>query len=168
MASTQTLNKAPWRRLTPDEWARVRATFLAGATAKALAVEYRTTERTIYRKAREDGWRRKDARASEPPMTPDQAEAAARALAPPGDGAAACRMMAADVALGQAARAAARSAVGMLRDGHVGPAQTYARVAGLLARLERVMPPEDAGQARDPAKADAAMRFLAAELGIEL
>lgn len=170
MASTDSLNKKPYRRVLPDEWVAIEAMYRAGATAKALAVEFVTTERTIYSHARKFGWLRKQQRAAQAAMTPVEADAAARKLGIAEDGIsgdAACRGLAADAPLDVAARAAARAAVGMLRDGHVGPAQTYARVAGLLARLDRTEG-ADVGAARDPARADAAMRYLAGELGIEL
>jgi hypothetical protein len=103
-------------------------------------------------------------------MTAEEAGTAARALGAAEDGLsgdAACRALAADAPLDVAAQAAARSAVGMLRDGHVGSAQTYARVAGLLARLEPQIG-GGAGDGEDPARADAALRFLAAALGVEV
>ena len=169
MASTHSLNKKPYRRVLPDEWMAIEAMYRAGATAKALAVEYDTTERTIYTRGREYGWLRKHQKAVGPVMTPDEADAAARALGAAKDGIsgdAACRGLAADAPLDVAARAAARAAVGMLRDGHVGPAQTYARVAGLLARLG---PTVEAGAdvERDPEAEDAAMLYLMERLGIE-
>lgn len=156
MASTHSLNKKPYRRVTPDEWVEIEALYRAGATAKALAVQFHTTERTIYTHAGKDGWLRRDHEATAEPMTPVEADAAARRLGAGPDskrgdglsGDAACRGLAADAPLDVAARAAARAAVGMLRDGHVGPAQTYARVAGLLARLDRTVEGNGAGEAR--------------------
>lgn len=148
MASTDSLNKKHYHRVTPDEWVAVEAMYRAGATAKALAVEFDTTERNIYYKARAGGWLRRDHKPTRAPMTAGEADAAARKLDVAEDGIsgdAACRGLAADAPLDVAARAAARAAVGMLRDGHVGPAQTYARVAGLLARLDRAVEGEAAG-----------------------
>lgn len=148
MASTHALNKKPYRRVTPDEWGTIEAMYRAGATARALAVAFTTTERNIYCKARAGGWLRRDHRPVQAPMTAVEADTAARRLGAPEDGLsgdAACRGLAADAPLEVAARAAARASVGMLRDGHVGPAQTYARVAGLLARLGPVVE-GDAGE----------------------
>ena len=150
MASTDSLNKKPPCRAHPDEWAEIRVLFIAGATAKALSLAYGPTERTIFTHAREGGWLRKDHKVTRPDMTAEEADAAARALGrrEDGGGDAACRGLAADAPLDVAARAAARAAVGMLRDGHVGSAQTYARVAGMLARLDRTVEGNAGGEAR--------------------
>lgn len=170
MASTHALNKKPYRRTSPDEWQEIEAMYRAGATARVLAFRYDISERTIYGQAGKQGWLRRDHVATAPPMTAEEAGTAARALGAAEDGLsgdAACRALAADAPLDVAAQAAARSAVGMLRDGHVGSAQTYARVAGLLARLEPQIG-GGAGDGEDPARADAALRFLAAALGVEV
>lgn len=177
MASTQALNKKPYRRVLPDDWLAIEAMYRAGATAKALAFRYDISERTIYGRAGKYGWLRRDHGPTAPPMTAEAAEAAARALGGVAvsaslDGArgdAACRGLAADAPLDVAARAAARSAVGMLRDGNVGPAQTYARVAGLLARLGPVVEDGDeAGAARGLSPQDAAaLAFVLERLGEE-
>ncbi len=151
MASTHSLNKKPYQRVTPDEWVEIEALYRAGATAKALAEQFDTTERTIYARAGKYGWLRRDHAATAELMTPVEADAAARRLGAAEDGLsgdAACRGLAADAPLDVAARAAARAAVGMLRDGHVGPAQTYARVAGMLARLDRTVEGNGGGEAR--------------------
>ncbi|CAN5417657.1 hypothetical protein BH09PSE1_BH09PSE1_17390 [soil metagenome] len=141
MASTDSLNKKPYRRAPPDEWAEMRVLYTAGATAKALSIAYGPTERTIDPHGRKEGWLRKDQKVTKPDMTAEEADAAARALGrrEDGGGDAACRDLAADAPLDVAARAAARAAVGMLRDGHVGAAQTYARVSGLLTRLSHTV-----------------------------
>ena len=123
----------------------MRRLYQAGATAKALVAQYGGTERTLYARARRDGWRRKDDR---PPLTglsPAEADAAARALGNgvlgADDGVAAadapCRALAVDASLGEAARAAAQSAIRMLRDLEPARAYTYARLAGTLERLAR-------------------------------
>ncbi|GAA0640452.1 hypothetical protein [Brevundimonas lenta] len=117
--------------------------YRAGATAKALAKEYGGTERTIYARARVHGWLRKDAQPLAPPLTELEADAAAREAGlearadglPPAD--APVRMLAAGASLGDAARAAAETAIRMLRDGQPARSYTYARLAGTLERLAR-------------------------------
>ena len=43
-----------------DPWARTRADYLAGMSAPVLAERYGLSERTIRRRAAEEGWRRSD------------------------------------------------------------------------------------------------------------
>ncbi len=134
------LNRRPYCRRSEAEWDELRRLYQAGATAKALVKQYGGTERTLYTRARRDGWRRKDDRAPETGLTPVQADAAVRALgldeAVPGPDAA-CRGLAADASLGEAARAAATTAIAMLRDGHTASAYAHARLAGTFERLAR-------------------------------
>ena len=139
------LHRRPHCRHSPAEWDEIRRLYQAGATAKALVQRYGGTERTLYTHARDEGWLRKDATAPEAGLTPVEADAAARALgaeaAVPGTGVpgpdAACRGLAADASPGEAARAAATTAIAMLRDGHVASAYAHARLAGTLERLAR-------------------------------
>lgn len=52
--------RKPYGRLTPKQWGDLLALYEAGATAKALAVRFNTTERTIYTHARKAKLLRKD------------------------------------------------------------------------------------------------------------
>jgi hypothetical protein len=140
MTRSTPLHRRPYCRRSEAEWDELRRLYQAGATAKALVKQYGGTERTLYTRARRDGWRRKDDR---PPLTglsPGAADAAVRTLgadeAVPGPDAA-CRALAADASLGEAARAAATTAIAMLRDGHTASAYAHARLAGTLEKLAR-------------------------------
>lgn len=184
MSSKDSLNKQPYCRRSEDAWREIEQLYRAGATAKALAREHKGTERTIYSRARKYGWLRKDQRPTGPGMTPQEADAAARRLGAPEPedpaeamvsgwdprGDAACRMLEADASAGQAAGAATAAAVRMLRDGQLGRAHAYARIAGLLGRLARTdeAAGRDQGVRYDPERTEAAMRFLAGRLGIEM
>lgn len=141
MTKETRLNRQPYCRRSAAEWDEIRRLYQAGATAKALVKQYGGTERTLYTHARDEGWLRKDD--VTPPrtgLTPVEADAAARRLgaddAVPGPEAA-CRALAADASLGEAARAAAATAIAMLRDGHTASAYAHARLAGTLERLAR-------------------------------
>ena len=140
MTQDTRLNRQPYCRRNEAEWDEIRRLCQAGATAKALVKQYGGTERTLYTRARRDGWLRKDDVAPATGLTPGEADAAARRLgaddAAPGPGAA-CRALAADASLGEAARAAATTAIAMLRDGHTASAYAHARLAGTLERLAR-------------------------------
>ena len=137
--------RQPHRRRTNAEWDEIRRLYQAGATAKALVKAYGGTERTLYTRARRDGWLRKDdawpARgAPAGGLTPREADEAVRGLgaedeAPGPD--TACRELAVDASLAEAARAAATTAIAMLRDGFATRAYAYARMAGTLERLAR-------------------------------
>ena len=137
--------RQPHRRRSHAEWDEIRRLYQAGATAKALVKEYGGTERRLYARARRDGWLRKDdawpARgAPAEGLTPREADAAVRGLgadeAVPGPDTA-CRELAVDASLGEAARAAATTAIAMLRDGEPARSYAYARLAGTLERLAR-------------------------------
>jgi hypothetical protein len=161
------LNRRPYRRRNEDEWAEVEALYRAGATAKALAAEYGGTERTIYTRASRHGWLRRDDRATKPKMTPKAAEAKARRIS--GVKAdAPVRALKADADLSAATRAAVRTTVGMLRDGHPARAYAYGRLAALMLRLDRVLG-EVEGSApggRTPQE-EAALAVILERLGIE-
>jgi hypothetical protein len=45
-----------WFRLSPESWAMIRAEYLNGATARALAKKYRVSPTSIYRHACQEGW----------------------------------------------------------------------------------------------------------------
>lgn len=158
--------RQPYRRRTNAEWDEIRRLYQAGATAKALVKEYGGTERTLYTRARRDGWLRKDdpaTAATDEGLTPVQADAVVRYLgadeAAPGPDAA-CRELGADASLGDAARAAAATAIAMLRDGHATRAYAYARMAGTLERLARGAVGADGGtDATEPGRM-AALDFL--------
>mgnify|MGYP000675106687 CR=1 FL=1 len=169
MSTDTPLNRRPYCRRSEAEWDELRRLYQAGATAKALVKQYGGTERTLYTRARRDGWLRKDDRAPETGLTPVQADAAVRALgldmtvpgAVPGPDAA-CRELAADASLGEAARAAAATAIAMLRDGHTASAYAHARLAGTFERLARGAVGDGGGDPTEPGRM-AALDFLRRE-----
>ena len=160
--------RQPHRRRTNAEWDEIRRLYQAGATAKALVREYGGTERTLYSRARRDGWLRKDdpvAVANEG-LTPVEADAAVRGLGAddPVPGAdAACRALAADASLGDAARAAATTAIALLRDGQTASAYAHARLAGTRERLARGAVGDGGADAAGSGRA-AALDFLRREV----
>lgn len=167
MTRTRPILRQPYRRRTNAEWDEIRRLYQAGATAKALVGEYGGTERTLYTRARRDGWLRKDdpvVAATDPGLTPREADRAVRQLGadegvPEPDQA--CRDLPEDASLDDAARAAAAASIAMLRDGHTARAYAYARMAGTLERLARgAVGDADAAGARRTAALD----FLRSEV----
>ncbi|MDI1327901.1 MAG: hypothetical protein PSV23_14015 [Brevundimonas sp.] len=166
MTQATPILRQPHCRRGAAEWDEIRRLYQAGATAKALVRAYGGTERTLYTHAREAGWLRKDDRT--PPatgLTPVEADAAVRALGAedgvPGPDAA-CRALAADASLGEAARAAATTAIALLRDGQAAGAYAHARLAGTLERLARGAVGDGGGDATEPGRV-AALDFLRRE-----
>lgn len=163
------LFRRPYRRRNADEWAEVLALYRAGATAKALAATYGGTERTIYTKAAKEGCLRKDDRPSQPEMTREAAEAAARAISgTPED--APCRDLAADAEMAAAARASARAAVGMLRGGEAARSYAYARLSLVMLRLDRALEDHGAGGRGESGRTpqdEAALQAILERLGVE-
>lgn len=164
--------RQPHCRRSAAEWDEIRRLYQAGATAKALVREYGGTERTLYAHAREEGWlRRNDKTPPATGLTLREADEAVRGLgsgdedAPGPD--AACRELAADASLGDAARAAATTAIAMLRDGHATRAYAYARMAGTLERLARGAMGDGAGAAAADGGRAAALDFLRREVARE-
>ncbi|OYX58213.1 MAG: hypothetical protein B7Y86_04230 [Brevundimonas subvibrioides] len=145
----------------------MRALYVAGATAKTIAAEYGCCERKIYARAGKEGWLRRDLKAEKPPMTPEAADAKARAIS--GVKAdAPVRALAADADLSVAMRAAVRTTVGMLRGGDTARAYAYGRLAALMLRLDRALGDEGAASAgaRTPQQ-EAALAAILARLGVE-
>lgn len=173
MTRSTPILRQPFRRRSNAEWDEIRRLYQAGATASALVREYGGTERTLYTRARRDGWLRKDdAPASTEAaagLTPVQADAAVRTLGAadgvPGPDTA-CRALAADASLGDAARAAAATAIAMLRDGFATRAYAYARMAGTLERLARGSGMEGGEAASEPGRM-AALDFLRERWGLK-
>jgi len=162
--------RQPHRRRSNAEWDEIKRLYQAGATAKALVKEYGGTERTLYTRARRDGWLRKDdpAAAADDGLTPREADEAVRGLGagdPFSAADAACRALAQDASLGDAARAAATTAIAHLRDLAPAKSYTYARLAGTLERLARGAVGDGAGAA-DGERA-AALDFLRREVARE-
>lgn len=161
--------RQPHCRRSAAEWDEIRRLYQAGATAKALVKEYGGTERTLYTRARQEGWLRKNDKT--PPatgLTPREADAAVRRLGaddavPAPD--AACRALAEDASLGEAAQAAARSSISMLRNGNATRAYAYARMAGTMERLARG-PIGEGGDAAERGRASA-LDFLRREVARE-
>ena len=130
------MERLPYRRRPQSEWAAVREMYLAGATAKALALRFGGTERAIYTHMREHGCLRKD----QPAETSDLDDAALRVAVREVRGCEAdapVRALAEGASLGEAARASAMTAIAMLRDAQPTRSYTYARLAGTLERLAR-------------------------------
>lgn len=161
------LNRRPHRRHNPDEWAEIKALYLAGATAKSIAADYGCSERKIYARAGKEGWLRRDLKAEKPPMTSEEADARARAISGV-EADAPVRALAADADLSAAMRAAVRTTVGMLRDGHPARAYAYGRLATLMLRLDRALGDEGEASAggRTPQQ-KAALAAVLARLGVE-
>jgi uncharacterized protein YjcR len=158
MTRTTPILRQPHRRRSNAEWDEIKRLYQAGATAKALVKEYGGTERTLYARARRDGWLRKhDAwpvrgAAPEAGLTPREADEGVRELGagdPFSAADAACRELAEDASLGDAARAAATSAIAHLRDLAPAKSYTYARLAGTLERLARGAVGDGGGDAAD-------------------
>lgn len=130
------MERLPYRRRPESEWAVIRELYLAGATAKALALRFGGTERTIYTHLRKHDCLRKD----QPAETCDLDDAALREAVREVRGCEAdapVRALPEGASLGEAARAAATTAIAMLRDAQPTRSYTYARLAGQLERLAR-------------------------------
>lgn len=128
--------RPPYWQMTPDQWAEVRALYQAGATATMLAERLGCSLSTIYKHMRRHDCRKRDRPAPRVKIDPDEAREQARAMkASPEESA--CRALGADASLGDAARAAAETAIAMLRDAQPTRSYTYARLAGTLERLAR-------------------------------
>ena len=130
------VERVPYRRRPEAEWAEIRALYAGGATAKALALRFGGTERAIYTHLSEQGGLRKD----QPTVACDLSSDAVADAVREGRGCAAdapCRALSPGASLGEAARAAATTAIAMLRDAQPGRSYTYARLAGTLERLAR-------------------------------
>jgi hypothetical protein len=142
------LERRRYRRRPPSEWAEIRALYRGGATAKALAERFGGAERTIYTHLRESGCLRKDQPVEACALDAHEVAEAVRA----GRGCEAeapVRALRADASLGDAARAAAETAILMLRDVQPGRAYAFARLAGTLERLARGAVGDGGGSGRD-------------------
>ena len=128
------MERLPYRRRPESEWAVIRAMYRAGATAKALALRFGGTERTIYSHVSKHGCLRKD----QPVESCDLDGAALREAVREVRGCEAdapVRALAEGASLGEAARASAMTAIAMLREAQPTRSYTYARLAGTLERL---------------------------------
>ncbi|WP_168045431.1 hypothetical protein [Brevundimonas alba] len=126
----------PYCRRSQEEWAEIRALYRAGATAKSLAERFGGTERTLYTHVSKHGCLRKD----QPVVACALDEGAVHEAVRAGRGCAAdapVRALAEGASLGEAARAAAETAILMLREAQPARSYTYARLAGQLERLAR-------------------------------
>lgn len=143
--------RTPYGRLTPKQWGVVLGLYEAGATAKALAAQFNTTERTIYTHAKKAKMLRKDKPWMEPCELDDAAleEGVRVGRACPEE--APITALTDDASLAKAARAAAETAILMMKAAQPTRAYTYARLAATLERLARGV----AGMAGD-GSADAA------------
>ena len=161
------LNRRSHKHHNPDEWAEMKALYVAGATAKSIAAEYGCCERKIYARARKEGWRRRDLKAEKPPMTPEAADAKARAISGV-EADAAVRALAADADLSVALQAAVRTTVGMLRGGDTARAYAYGRLAALMLKLDRALGDVEAASpgGRTPQQ-EAALAAILERLGVE-
>ena len=136
MAGTTGMERPPYRRRPQSEWAVIRVMFAEGSTAKALAARFGGSERTIYAHMAKHGLRRRDqpteACTLDAETVRDEVRAARGCAAD-----AAVRALPEGASLGEAARAAATTAIAMLRDTNPARSYTYARLAGTLERLAR-------------------------------
>jgi hypothetical protein len=124
------------RRLSPEAVAEIKALYRGGATARALAERFGGSERRLYRHLGAAGCLRKQQ--PEAACALDAAEVAGAVRGTRGCAAdAACRGLGAEASLGEAARAAAATAINMLREAEPARAYAYARLAGTLERLAR-------------------------------
>ncbi|MGV8928569.1 MAG: hypothetical protein ACOH1E_02355 [Brevundimonas sp.] len=136
MAGTTGMERVPYRRRPESEWAVIREMYRAGATAKALALRFGGTERAIYAHLSQHDCRRRDQATETCELGDGEVRDAVRetrgceADAP-------VRALAEGASLGEAARAAATTAIAMLRDAQPTRSYTYARLAGTLERLAR-------------------------------
>jgi hypothetical protein len=130
------LERRPRFRRSQAEWAEIRALYLAGATVRALVERFGGSESGIRTHLRRRGCLRKDQAALACPLE-------ARALGDRVREMSGCeadapvRALGEEASLAEAARAAARTAIRMLREAEPTRSYTYARLAGTLERLAR-------------------------------
>ena len=128
--------RKPYRRRPQAEWARIRALYARGETARALAERFGGTERTIFTHLRAHGMLRRDQTVETCALDAARLDLEVR----DGRGCAAeapIRALGAGASLGEAAKASAQTAILMLTDAQPTRAYTYARLAGTLERLAR-------------------------------
>ena len=130
------LERLPYRRRPQGEWAAIREMYRAGATAKALALRFGGTERAIYSHVSKHGCLRRD-QPTEACALDDAAVREAVREVRGCEADAAVRALAEGASLAEAARAAATTAIAMLREAQPTRSYTYARLAGQLERLAR-------------------------------
>lgn len=167
---TQPLTRRPYRQRPESEWLEIERLFVNGATAKALAERFGGCERRIYERMSKRGLSRRRQKAGPLPVV-DQAgrEAALDLSVTTGgeDGAAEapCRALSEGASLGEAAAAAAQTAINKVRALDPARAYTWARLAGTLERLARAGGGETAGLGDSPTEAGrrAALDFLRRE-----
>ncbi|MGZ8364534.1 MAG: hypothetical protein ACXW3D_10895 [Caulobacteraceae bacterium] len=121
----------------PDAiWAVIRASYLAGMTARDCAQRFGVSESAIAWRARQQGWRKCDAQV--PPVPPETREGA---LADPRS----------------AARAAFQAAALAMTEGRLHESQALMKLAEAMSRLDVAPPPEEAkaltGEDRDKLQA---------------
>lgn len=140
------MERRPYRRRPQSEWAVIRELYTAGATAKALAARFGGTERAVYAHVSEHGCLRRDQPKVECELDDETIRDTVRAVRGC-EADAPVRALAEGASLEEAARAAARTAIAMLRDAQPTRSYTYARLAGTLERLARGAA---GGDGRDP------------------
>lgn len=121
---------------SPEEWAEIRALYRAGMTTPALAAQFGANESTIRTHLRRRKCLRKDQAEATCPL--DAEALGDRVRETKGCAAdAPVRALGAGASLAEAARAAAETAIRMLREAEPTRACTYARLAGTLEKLAR-------------------------------
>src|SRR5690606_1145264 len=126
-------------------WTRIRREYAAGASAGWLAARYGPGERTIYGRARKEGWLRRDLAAASAEMALRELEAE-RAAGELAAGAAAADEPDDEAAAPEAMRAAAlRGASMALARGRPDEAAAYLRLTAALEKLA----PETADEGED-------------------
>lgn len=144
---SEEMERLPYRRRPESEWAVIRELYRAGATAKALALRFGGTERSIYTHVSKHGCLRRDQATGTCGLDDEAVREAVRSVRGC-EADAPVRALAAGASLGEAARAAAETAIAMLREAQPTRSYTYARLAGQLERLARGA--AGAGDGSDP------------------
>ncbi len=164
------LVRRPYRRRPEAEWLQIERLYVHGATAKALAERFGGSERAIYARLRRRGLLRRDQAAGPLPVVDtagreDALDLSVTTGGAAGEAEAPCRALGEEATLGEAAAAAAQSAIRWVRELNPAKAYTWARLAGQLERLARAGGPDGAALGEDPTEPGrrAALDFLRRE-----
>ncbi|MEZ5959071.1 MAG: hypothetical protein R3C30_01405 [Hyphomonadaceae bacterium] len=166
--------KPTWFRLSAESWARIRAEYLNGATARALAKKYRVSPTSIYRHACQEGWTKEAmaeavSRKSVADAEREVAEAAAAAKQQHDEMTSLVERIAAeedatDIAAALERRALAQASAAMVQ-GRSKEAQALASMAEMMRkRLSETQRRDEAREAREVEEAVAEKRSREAEL----
>ena len=135
-AARAKMARGPRRYRSPEEWAEIRALYRGGATVRSLVERFGGSDSGIRTHLRRKGGLRKDQ--AEATCALDAGTLGDRVRGMKGcEANAPVRALGAGASLGEAARAAAETAIRMLREAEPTQAYTYARLAGTLEKLAR-------------------------------